>query len=133
MRGARGASAVAIEEQLQRSGYIAENALKLGVPNLKIVTGKAPDALTGIGQPDAVFCGGGITGEGVFETAWDVLKPHGVFVANAVTLEGEARLLQLRELHGGEMTRMAVSRAAPVGDLTGWRPLMPVTIWRVTK
>lgn len=40
--------------------------------------------------------------------------------------DGRARL-------GGELTRIAVARAAPVGGFTGWRPAMPVTIWSVTK
>ncbi len=133
MRAAPGAKAIAIEPRKDRAGRIAENALTLGVPALKIVAGKAPDALKGLDQADAVFCGGGITGKGVFEAAWAGLRRGGIFVANAVTVEGENRLLELRKRHGGDLTRIAVSRAEPVGRLTGWRPGMPVTIWSVTK
>lgn len=133
MRGARGARAIAIEPRKDRIGRIGENARRFGVPGLKTVAGKAPDALAGLEQPDAVFCGGGITGKGVFETAWAGLRKGGVFVANAVTVEGESRLVALQARHGGELARIAVCRAEPVGRLTGWRPAMPVTIWSATK
>ena len=62
-----------------------------------------------------------------------VLKPGGRLVANAVTIESEARLADLYARHGGELTRIAISRADPVGALNGWRPAMPVTHWRVRK
>ena len=51
----------------------------------------------------------------------------GRFVANAVSLEAGARLVQFRRARGGELTRLAVSRAAPVGKLSGFRALMEVT------
>ena len=33
----------------------------------------------------------------------------------------------------GELIRLQVSRAEPVGRYLGWKPLMPVTIWSATK
>ena len=33
----------------------------------------------------------------------------------------------------GDLVRISISRGSPVGGFTGWRPLMPVTIWSVTK
>ena len=69
----------------------------------------------------------------MFEAAWEALRPSGRLVANAVTVEGEARLFALQAVHGGEMIRLQVSRAEPVGRYLGWKPLMPVTIWSVTK
>jgi precorrin-6B C5,15-methyltransferase / cobalt-precorrin-6B C5,C15-methyltransferase len=50
-----------------------------------------------------------------------------------VTLEAEAVLVAGRARHGGELTRLEVARAAPLGGFTGWRPAMPVTIWSTTK
>ena len=38
-----------------------------------------------------------------------------------------------RAARGGDLTRLEVSRAAPLGGFTGWRPAMPVTIWAVQK
>ncbi|MCB1376583.1 MAG: cobalamin biosynthesis bifunctional protein CbiET, partial [Rhodobacteraceae bacterium] len=112
---------------------IERNAARLGVPGVELIRGKAPEALKGLEAPDAVFIGGGITGAGVFEASWEALKPGGLLVANVVTLEGEARLTELSRAHGGQMTRIAVSHAEPVGGYHGWRPAMPVTQWRVRK
>ncbi len=50
-----------------------------------------------------------------------------------MTLESEARLAALYAAHGGELTRLDLARAGPVGALHGWRPAMPVTHWRVRK
>jgi precorrin-6B C5,15-methyltransferase / cobalt-precorrin-6B C5,C15-methyltransferase len=69
----------------------------------------------------------------VFEQAWARLKPGGRLVANAVSLEGEARLAALFGTHGGELIRLAVSHARPVGTMHGFKPAMPVTQWRVIR
>lgn len=133
IRAAHGASAIAIEANEARRKMTAHNAMTLGAPGLEIVAGTAPDALADLKMPDAVFIGGGISVDGVFEAAWEALKPFGRLVANVVTVEGEARLFALQSVHGGELIRMQVSRAEPVGRYLGWKPLMPVTIWSVTK
>ncbi|WP_375590951.1 precorrin-6y C5,15-methyltransferase (decarboxylating) subunit CbiE [Hoeflea alexandrii] len=133
IRAARGARAIAIEANEARRKMAAHNAMTLGAPGLEIIAGTAPDALTDLEMPDAVFIGGGISNDGVFEAVWDALKLFGRLVANAVTVEGEARLFALQSVHGGELVRLQVSRAEPVGRYLGWKPLMPVTIWSVTK
>jgi precorrin-6Y C5,15-methyltransferase (decarboxylating) len=48
-------------------------------------------------------------------------------VANAISLEAAARLVEFRRRHGGDLTRLAVSRAGPVGKLSAFRALMDVT------
>ena len=88
--------------------------------------------LEGLPAPDAVFIGGGLS-PGVFKEAWSRLRPLGRLVANGVTLESEAVLLDLHKRHGGQLVRLIVNRAEPVGTLTGWRPLMPVTQWSLVK
>ena len=110
----------------------AANALALGTPSLEIVDGEAPAALEGLPAPDAIFIGGGMSAE-VFAAAFDALRPLGRIVANAVTLESEAALLDLHKRHGGSLSKIAVHRAEPVGRLTGWKPLMPVTQWSLVK
>ena len=107
--------------------------MALGAPDLRIVEGTAPQALAGLPVPDAIFIGGGVSEAGVLEAAWQALRPGGRIVANAVTLEGEARLLSARAELGGELTRIALAHADPVGSMHGWRPAMPVTHWRVQK
>lgn len=133
LRAGMGTEAVAIESKPERVAMIQANAGRLGVPDLTVIEGEAPKALANLEEPDVIFIGGGITHDGVFDACWEALPPGGRLVANAVTVEGEARLALLRAAHGGELTRIAVSRAAPVGRYCGWKALMPVTIWAVTK
>ena len=61
------------------------------------------------------------------------MKPGGRLVANAVTLEGEQVLASAHATFGGELSRIAVSHAEPVGERTGWRSAMAVTQWSKTK
>lgn len=133
LRTHRSLSAIAIEAAAARQALIEENAAALGTPQLRLVKGEAPAAFEGLPQPDAVFIGGGLGDRGVVEGAWDRLKPGGRLVANAVTAEGEAHLFALRGKLGGDMTRLSVARLAPVGELHGWKPLMPVTQYWVDK
>ncbi len=128
MRAARDAEAIAIEPRADRRALAAENALALGAPRLEIIDGTAPAALAGLKAPDAIFIGGGLSRE-TFAACRAALKPHGRLVANAVTLETEAVLVDLWREHGGELVRIAIARAEAIGGRHGWRPLMPVTQW----
>jgi precorrin-6B C5,15-methyltransferase / cobalt-precorrin-6B C5,C15-methyltransferase len=132
MRAARDARAIGIEPRADRRAFAAANAATLGTPGLKLIDGRAPEALADLPAPDAVFLGGGIT-EQTFDTVWLSLKPNGRLVANSVTLQSEAILLALHARHGGELTRLAVSRAEAVGPRMGWRPFMTVTQWSLVK
>ncbi|WP_448206313.1 precorrin-6y C5,15-methyltransferase (decarboxylating) subunit CbiE [Azospirillum sp. sgz302134] len=125
--------AIAIEHKADRLARIPANAAAFGVPALELVRGKAPEALSGLPAPDAVFIGGGLTNDGVLDACWTALKPGGRIVANAVTLESEAMLITAHKRLGGQLSQIAVSRAAPIGGFTGWRPLMPVTLWLAEK
>ncbi|MER6943099.1 precorrin-6y C5,15-methyltransferase (decarboxylating) subunit CbiE [Nonomuraea sp. NPDC000554] len=125
--------AVAIESRADRAERIGRNAGSLGVPGLSVVVGRAPQALDGLPTPDAVFVGGGATVPGLFEACWAALRPGGRLVANAVTLESEALVGQWYGKLGGDLVRLAVQRASPVGGFTGWRAAMPVTVWTVVK
>ena len=133
LREGEGRSAIAIEQDPGRAGMIARNAAALGVPELRIVVGTAPEALEGLPPPDAIFIGGGIRAPGLLPNLWAALPPGGRLVANAVTAEGEARLLDWHARQGGGLTRIAVSRAEPVGPHHLWRPSAPVTQLAVVK
>jgi precorrin-6Y C5,15-methyltransferase (decarboxylating) len=97
------------------------------------VEGSAPAAFAGLPSPHAIFIGGGGSEPGVLDSAIEALKPGGRLVANAVTLEMEAVLLTRQASSGGDLVRLAISRAAPVGGMQGWKPAMPVTQWTWTK
>jgi precorrin-6Y C5,15-methyltransferase (decarboxylating) len=122
--------AVAVEADADRASRIRRNAGCLGVPRLRVVEGAAPGALEGLPVPDAVFIGGGLS-EHLLERCLDALHPHGRLVAHGVTLETEQVLAAAYRLHGGELTRIAVEHAAPLGSRTGWTPLRAVTQWTV--
>lgn len=133
MRGDVRCRAIAIEQHSSRLQYIADNAAALGTPQLKIVAGVAPDALEGLPVPDAIFIGGGLTTPNLLETGWQALRLGGRLVANAVTVESEQKLFQWQQKRGGELTRIAIQRAEPVGKFLGWKAIAPVTQWTVVK
>jgi precorrin-6Y C5,15-methyltransferase (decarboxylating) len=121
--------AIAIERHTDRAARIRRNAAAFGVPGLEMVEGAAPAVLPGLATPDAVFVGGSATDAGVLDGAARALRPGGRLVVNAVTLETEALLLARHAALGGELIRIAIARADAVGQMTGWRPAMPVTQW----
>ncbi len=126
--GSGSARAIAVEHNAGRCATIARNALALGTPHLEIVEADAPGCFKTMHHaPDTVFLGGGVSNPGLIEACWRALVPGGRLVANAVTLEGEARLIQFHGVHGGELTRIAISRAEPVGGLNAFKPLIEVT------
>ena len=131
MRMARGTKAIGLEPHDERRAMAQRNAVKLGVPDLRLIDVLAPDGLSGLAAPDAVFVGGGLSIE-TADVCLSALRPHGRMVANAVTLESEQVLTTLHERHGGSLVRLSVARAEPVGNFHGWKPFMPVTQWSIT-
>ena len=133
MRAHPSCRALAIEADAGRQGLIEHNRDALGVPGLQLVRGTAPAALGGLETPDAIFIGGGVTRDGVLETCWQHLRPGGRLVANAVTLQSEMTLMAWRARHGGELTRLHVAQAQPLGEFDTWRQALPITLLDVIK
>lgn len=133
LRCHRSCRAVAIEHRPDRAVRLSGNAAALGVPGLTVAVGSVPDALRALDPPDAVFIGGAVTRPGVVEACWDALRPGGRLVANAVTIQSESAVAGWQAELGGDLTRISISRATPVGGFLGWRPMMPVTQWVVTR
>lgn len=125
--------AIAIEADAERAGRIRSNAANFGVPDLQLMEGTAPQALAGLESPHAIFIGGGGSDPGVLDAAITALRPGGRLVANAVTLEMEARVLARHADLGGSLTRIDIARPSPVGSMTAWRPAMPITQWAWVK
>ncbi|MBZ9782415.1 precorrin-6y C5,15-methyltransferase (decarboxylating) subunit CbiE [Pseudomonas sp. REP124] len=133
MRAHPSCRALAIESDDGRQQLIEHNRDALGVPGLQLIRGRAPQALEGLERPDAIFIGGGVTREGVLEACWAALKPGGRLIANAVTLQSEMTLMAWREQHGGELTRIHIAQAQPLGEFDTWRQALPITILDLTK
>lgn len=132
MRAAHDARAWGIEPSPERRALAVSNAARLGAPRYSLIDGRAPDALEGLPRPDAVFIGGGLSAE-VARRCWAALPSLGRIAATAVTLDSEALLMSLQNELGGDLVRLQVARAEPLGGRMGWRPLMPVTLWSAMR
>jgi precorrin-6Y C5,15-methyltransferase (decarboxylating) len=127
-----GGSSSAVEQHAERVSNIRSNAANFGVDHrLTVHHGHTPDLLASLPTPHAIFVGGG------FDLALCALlqaaAPQGTrLVVNAVTLETESALLQLHAQHGGELLRIELAQAAPLGRMRGWQPSRPVVQWSVT-
>lgn len=120
--------AVAVEQHAERAARIRRNALAHGVPDLRVVEGRAPAALD-LPQPDAVFVGGGATAPGLLDRCRAALPAGGRLVVNAVTVESQGAIGSAFAAMGGELATISLATADPVGRFHGWRAAMPVTQW----
>lgn len=128
-RSGSGCVAVAFESDPDRRDRIGDNARAFGVD--LAIRGEAPECFDGLGEPDVVFVGGGLTKPGLLSACLDRLKPGGRLVANTVTAESEAVLVEWHGRIGGELRRFQHYRGEPLGDFTTWRPQLPITQWSV--
>jgi precorrin-6Y C5,15-methyltransferase (decarboxylating) len=127
-------TAVAVERNPERAGRILLNADNLGVGSqLQVVTGGIADSLASLGvEPDAIFIGGGVE-PATLRQSWAHLRSGGRLVVHSVTAESDAVLLAAHTEWGGELTRVAVETAEPIGRLTGFKPARSVTAWAAVK
>ncbi|MBM7366131.1 bifunctional cobalt-precorrin-7 (C(5))-methyltransferase/cobalt-precorrin-6B (C(15))-methyltransferase [Gordonia hydrophobica] len=127
-------AAIAVEHHADRAARIVRNAARLGVPRLQLVSGRAPDALAELPTPDAIFIGGGATAPGLLDRCRAALAPGGRLVVHGVTFATEELLLAAFRDHGGELTRLSVEHAAPLGGrFHGWQPTRAITQWAWTR
>ncbi len=132
-RAADGARAIGIERNAVRAERARANALRL-TPNgaMKILKATAADALDELLPPDAVFIGGGAT-ISVVERAMERLPPDGRLVVHGITIEAELLCVEAQRRWGGQLSRMQVETAQPLGALTGWQPARTVIQWAHQK
>jgi len=127
------AQSTAIEPRESRCENIIENSRRFGLADrMRCVHGTAPDALADLPLPAAVFLGGGAT-EDVLQAIWDRITPGTRLVANAVALETQALLIRWHGMHGGQLLRIDLAQAAPLGTMQGWQPSRPQLQWSVTR
>lgn len=125
--------AIAIEQHPDRVARIGRNAKNLGVPDLQIFEGRAPERLKDLPVPDAIFIGGGGTNPEIISLALAALPFGGRLVINAVTLETQAELMQRYTTLGGSLLSIDIARADPVGPWHGFRKAMTVLQWTFCK
>jgi precorrin-6B C5,15-methyltransferase / cobalt-precorrin-6B C5,C15-methyltransferase len=129
----RGGLAIAVEARRDRAANIRKNAEAFGLTHrLTIVEGTAPAILAGLESPEAVFIGGGLD-TAMFDGLWPLIAKGTRLVAHAVTIETEALLSELHARHGGELMRIEIAYAAPLGRYRSWEPARPIVQWSVVK
>lgn len=128
---APGTTAHAVEARADRAAIIGRNAESFGIGHrLHVLTGEWRDRLTDLPLPDAVFIGGGADLAGI-ETVVVTAPPGTRIVANAVTLESEAALIEAQARFGGDLLRIDLATAGPLGRMRGWNHARPVVQWSV--
>jgi precorrin-6Y C5,15-methyltransferase (decarboxylating) len=125
--------ATGIDVRADRAARAARNALRFGVPDLSIEVGAAVERLARLTPPNAAFVGGGASDPSLIDAVWSALPCGGRLVVNAVTLQTEAVILAQYASKGGALRRLSIERADKIGQLTAWRPAMPVLHWSVIK
>ncbi|WP_336950676.1 precorrin-6y C5,15-methyltransferase (decarboxylating) subunit CbiE [Sphingobium aromaticivastans] len=123
-------AAIAFEADPERAERARANALALGVDRLTVIEGRAPDILEGRTRPDAIFIGGGLS-QSLLEILFALPGGPTRLVANAVTLESEALLAQWHANKGGDLLRIELAQAAPLGTRRGWRAAYPLVQWSI--
>jgi precorrin-6Y C5,15-methyltransferase (decarboxylating) len=128
-----GGAATAIETKTDRAANIRANADAFGLAHrIKVMTAAAPEALFGLEKPDAIFVGGGLDAA-MFDAIWSLMSDGTRIVAHAVTLETEALLAMFQQTHGGDLLRIELSHAAPLGRYKSWQASRPVVQWSAVK
>ncbi|WP_415904161.1 precorrin-6y C5,15-methyltransferase (decarboxylating) subunit CbiE [Neptuniibacter sp. QD48_55] len=135
------ATVQAIEHHPDRLSCLEANRQRFGVvSNLKIVAGRAPEALEGLVSPNKVFIGGS-DGElpQLLAEIWALLPKDGVLVASAVTENTKQLLMQfwqersLAEDSQLETNQVAVSRGETLAGQLMYRPNLPVNLFKFVK
>jgi precorrin-6B C5,15-methyltransferase / cobalt-precorrin-6B C5,C15-methyltransferase len=128
-----GGTAIAIEAVEDRAANIRSNASAFGLTHrITVMQGTAPDILSGLEAPDAVFIGGGLNAA-MFYAIWSRLETGTRLVAHAVTLETEALFAGLHRQHGGELMRVEIAHADSLGRYRSWVAARPVVQWSAVR
>jgi precorrin-6Y C5,15-methyltransferase (decarboxylating) len=126
----------AIEVDPEGVEICRENIRTHAVDNVRVVEGRAPEALAQLESPDAVFVGGskGSMAE-IIDVAFARLRPGGRIVANAITLENAAEAYQSLRRHDlvPEVTLLQIARSEPLAHYQRYEALNPIQIFAATK
>jgi precorrin-6Y C5,15-methyltransferase (decarboxylating) len=126
----------AIEVDPEGVALCHENVRAHGVDNVRVVAGRAPEALAELDAPDAVFVGGSKGSMApIVDAAFAALRPGGRLVVNAVTLENVGEAYAAIKALGAEpeVTLVQISRGAPLARYQRYEALNPIHIFAVDK
>jgi len=126
----------AVEVDPEGVDICRENLHAHAVDNVRVIAGRAPEALSDLEVPDAVFIGGSKGSiEAIIDAVLGRLKPGGRLVVNAITLENAADAYQAFRRRGlvPEVTLLQVARAEPLAHYLRYEALNPIQIFAVEK
>lgn len=113
-----------------------ENLRTHAIDNVRVIAGRAPEALADLETPDAVFVGGskGSMDE-IVDVALERLRPGGRLVVNAITLENSGEVYGALRKRGvvPEVTLLQISRAEPLARYLRFEALNPIQIFAAEK
>jgi precorrin-6Y C5,15-methyltransferase (decarboxylating) len=126
----------AIEKTAIGSTLIEQNCRRFQVNNVISIHGTAPDILQNLPAPHRIFIGGsGGNLSAILDICNQRLIPNGILVLAFATLEHLNTALDwLKHRHWQyRLLQVQLSRSVPVGELTRFNPLNPVTILTATR
>lgn len=128
----KGGRAIAIEAKPDRAANITANIARFGLgQHLALLEAKLDAShLPDLARPDAVFIGGGAN-DALLNALFATLALGTRLVINGVTLETEMLLANWHSRKGGNLLRVELATAAPLGTMRGWAPSRPVVQWSV--
>ena len=130
---AGGARVEALEADPTRAARARGNVQSFGLSHRhRLTEARAPDGLSGLPTPDAVFIGGGAS-EALLTALWGLMPSGTRLVMNAVTLETEALVLDWSSRHGGSLLKVDLAEPSPIGRRRGWKSALPILQWSVTR
>ncbi|MGF1497101.1 MAG: precorrin-6y C5,15-methyltransferase (decarboxylating) subunit CbiE [Elainellaceae cyanobacterium] len=126
----------AIEKRLAGITLIRQNVQRFQLANVIPVEGSAPEVLASLPRPDRVFIGGsGGRLPAVLDGCELAIAPRGIVVLALATVEGLAAVMHWLAHRPESATRwhfrllqVQLSRSLPIGTLTRFQPLNPVTL-----
>jgi len=126
----------AIEVDPEGVAICQDNIRVHGTDNVRVIEGRAPEALAPLETPDAVFVGGSKGSmAAIVDVALDRLRPGGRLVVNAITLENAGETYQA--LRGRDLvpdvTLLQIARSEPLARYLRYEALNPIQIFAVTK
>lgn len=133
---ARRGRVCAIERDATQLAYLQQNRTAFGSGNLQVVAGEAPDALTALPDPDAVFIGGSGGNLGaILSVCFDRLNEGGHIVLNQVSLEHLGETLAVAKAAGwaSEVTHLSTSRSTETAGLVRLAAQNPVFIITLSR
>ena len=130
---AGGARVEALEANPTRAARARANVDVFGLSHRhRLHEARAPEGLSGLPSPDAVFIGGGAT-DALLTQLWKLIPQGTRLVMNAVTLETEALVLDWSTRHGGHLLKVELSEITAIGRKRGWKAALPILQWSVTR